>query len=82
MYALHVEFEDYLKKAKGVRNNIVSRTITFQDYLDCLENFRTLNRTQYLITSHLHKVETVKQNKIALVLLMTSVIYKKIQLIL
>ena len=30
MYALHVEFEDYLKKAKGVRNNIVSRTITFK----------------------------------------------------
>ena len=63
MYALRVEFEDFLKKAKGIRNNVVSRTITFQDYIDCLEKFRTLNRTQYLITSHLHKVETVKQKK-------------------
>ena len=66
MYALRVEYEDFLKKAKGITNNVVSRTITFQDYLDCLQNFSTLNRTQCLITSHLHKVETVKQKKIAL----------------
>ena len=63
IYALRIEFEDFLKKAKGIRNNVVSKTIFFKDYLDCLDNFCTLNRTQYLITSHLHKIETVKQNK-------------------
>ena len=33
MYALRVEYEDSLKKAKGVSNNVVSEIITFQDYL-------------------------------------------------
>ena len=35
IYALRVEFKDFLKKAKGFRSNVVSKTVTFQDYIDC-----------------------------------------------
>ncbi|XP_025075800.1 uncharacterized protein LOC105433823, partial [Pogonomyrmex barbatus] len=36
MYAVRVDGRKDIKKAKGVKNNVVTRTITFDDYTRCL----------------------------------------------
>jgi len=36
MYAMRVGDKKDTKKAKGVKNNVVERTITFDDYMRCL----------------------------------------------
>jgi len=36
MYAVKVDGKKDIKKAKGVKNNVVARTITFDDYTQCL----------------------------------------------
>ncbi|XP_025073141.1 uncharacterized protein LOC112552333, partial [Pogonomyrmex barbatus] len=36
MYAMRVDGKKDTKKAKGVKNNVVARTITFDDYTRCL----------------------------------------------
>ena len=66
MYAMLIDGKPPTKKAKGVKNYIVNETISVEDYIDCLNNCKTLSRSQYLIRSKLHKLQTVKQNKIAL----------------
>ncbi|XP_051170478.1 uncharacterized protein LOC127287531 [Leptopilina boulardi] len=66
MYSLRVDNQDFLKKAKGVKSNVVKNHITFNDYIYCLKNIKIQSRTQYSIRSKLHKVLTLKQKKIAL----------------
>ncbi|XP_051161514.1 uncharacterized protein LOC127281705 [Leptopilina boulardi] len=61
MYSIRVNGQDFTKKVKGVRAVIVKKTIDFNDYIDCLQNFSIQTRTQHVIRSRLHKVETVKQ---------------------
>lgn len=52
-------------RAKGVKSSAL-KTITFEDYKNCLENHCDIMRTQYLIRSKKHVVHTIKQRKIAL----------------
>ncbi|XP_051167626.1 uncharacterized protein LOC127285571 [Leptopilina boulardi] len=66
MYSIRVNGQDFTKKAKGVRSLVVKKYINFNDYTDCLQNFAIQTRTQHVIRSRLHKVETVKQLKVAL----------------
>lgn len=66
MYSVRVNGQDFLKKAKGVKAGVVKKEIEFSDYIDCLQNVKTQSRTQYVIRSRLHNVETLKQCKIAL----------------
>ena len=66
MYSIRVNGQDFVKKAKGIRAGIVDKTIGFDDYVECLKNEQSQSRTQYMIRSRLHNVETVKQFKIAL----------------
>jgi len=53
-------------KAKGVRNSVVTRTITFDDYTRCLNEKIEMTRRQSCIRSKLHEVYTVSETKIAL----------------
>ncbi|XP_066583785.1 uncharacterized protein [Prorops nasuta] len=55
-----------IKKAKGVKGYVVDRSITFDDYKDCLNNFNVQSRNQNSIRSKLHKVFSITQKKIAL----------------
>jgi len=38
MYALHVDGKKDTKKAKEIKSNVIARSITFDDYMRCLNN--------------------------------------------
>lgn len=40
MYSVRVNNLDSMKKAKGVKNYVLKKSITFEDYLDCVRNNR------------------------------------------
>jgi len=66
MCALHADGKKDTKKVKGVKSNVVARTITFDDYTRCLQNEIEMTRTQSCIRSKLHEVYTISESKIAL----------------
>ena len=66
MYALRVDSKKDTKKVKGVKSNVVARTITFDDYTRCLNEKIEMTRSQSCIRSKLHKVYTIREKKIAL----------------
>lgn len=66
MYALRKKFKDFIKKAKGLKSNVVKNNITFDNYLDCLFNEKEITREQRKIISHFHHVYTQKESKMAL----------------
>ncbi|XP_044005483.1 uncharacterized protein LOC122850393 [Aphidius gifuensis] len=53
------------KKAKGVKKSSM-KTITFEDYKNCVENHVQISRKQNLIRSERHQVYTITTEKIAL----------------
>jgi len=55
MYAVRVDGKD-TKKAKVVKNNVVARTITFDDYTRCLNEEIEMTRCQSCIRSKLHEM--------------------------
>ncbi|XP_070155838.1 uncharacterized protein [Polyergus mexicanus] len=66
MYALRVNSKKDTKKVKGVKSNVVARTITFDDYTRCLRDEIEMTRQQSCIRSKLHEVYTISETKIAL----------------
>ncbi|XP_025155988.1 uncharacterized protein LOC112588885 [Harpegnathos saltator] len=66
MYALKVEGKKDTKRAKGVKRNIIARTINFDDYTHCLREEIETSRRQSYIRSKLHEVYTVFETKTAL----------------
>ncbi|XP_057299543.1 uncharacterized protein LOC130630167 [Hydractinia symbiolongicarpus] len=66
MYA-YKTLEGYVqKKAKGTKKCVVKKQITFADYLNSLQTYQNLYRTQLRFTSRKHEIFTEKLNKIAL----------------
>ena len=66
MYAVRVDGKKDIKKAKGVKNNVVARTTTFDDYMRCLNEEIEMIHCQSCIRSKLHEVYTISELKIAL----------------
>ena len=66
MYALRVNGRSDAKKIKGIKRNVVERTITFDDYLRCLRDEIEQSRTQSCLRSISHEVYTVSESKLAL----------------
>ena len=66
MYAVRVDGKKDIKKVKGVKNNVVAQTITFDDYTRCLNEEIEMTRRQSCIRSELHEVYTITESKIAL----------------
>ena len=66
MYAIRVDGRSDTKKSKGVKSSVVARTISFDDYLQCLREEIEMKRRQSCIRSTLHDVYTVSEAKIAL----------------
>ena len=53
------------KKCKGIKKCVVKKTITFEDYKECLFNGENVHRSQLLFRSNKHEVKTLKVNKLA-----------------
>ena len=54
------------KKCKGIKKCVVRKTITFEDYKNCLFSGETSYRSQSMFRSSLHKIQTLEVKKIAL----------------
>lgn len=65
MYAVDIEDSKPIKKAKGIKGNVVS-SLDIEDYKNSIINKIKLLRIQYLIQSKNHEIFTVEQNKVAL----------------
>ncbi|XP_076247953.1 uncharacterized protein LOC143187849 [Calliopsis andreniformis] len=66
MYALKVFGKKDVKNLKGVKNNVVAKTINFDDYKHFLHDAFEITRRQSCIRSKLHKVYTITELNIAL----------------
>ena len=62
-YKLH---EKEHKRCKGVKKSVVAKTITHEDYKNCLRTKNEQLRTMNVIRSHLHDTYTEQINKVAL----------------
>ncbi|KYM93384.1 hypothetical protein ALC62_16013, partial [Cyphomyrmex costatus] len=58
--------DENLEKVKGVKSNVVARSITFDDYTRCFNDAIEMTRRQSCIRSKLHEVYTISETKIAL----------------
>jgi hypothetical protein len=65
LYSYKMSGEEH-KKCKGVKKNVVKKTITHDDYKDCLFTKREHMRQMNVIRSHLHDMYTEEVNKVAL----------------
>lgn len=63
MYSVRINGIDAIKKAKGVKKNVIDKKISFNDYYRCMIDHCTLAGSQNLILSKLHNVFTTKQTK-------------------
>ena len=66
LYSYRVEDSYEEKKCKGVKKAVIKKTITFNDYKDCLFDNKPAMRKMNVIRSHLHTIFTETVNKIAL----------------
>lgn len=55
-----------VKKAKGVKKNVLKTTIKFEDYYNCIKDNCIEMRKQYSIISKCHNLYTISMNKTAL----------------
>lgn len=63
MYSIKFANNKVVKRAKGVKKNIINKKITFNDYVECLQKNCKVIETQNLIKSHLHRVYSIEQSK-------------------
>ena len=55
------------KKCKGIKKCVVKKTLSFEDYKNCLlANSEDVYRSQLMFRSTIHEVHTIEVNKIAL----------------
>ena len=54
------------KKCKGVKKNVVKKSIKFEDYKECLFTGREQLRKMNVVRSHGHEMYTEEVNKVAL----------------
>ena len=54
------------KKCKEIKKCVVKKTLTFQDYKDCLFNSNTIYRSQLMFRSMKHDIFTLEVIKVAL----------------
>ena len=65
LYSFKVEGEYELKKCKGIKKNIVKKTLDFDDYVKCLFSGEKEMRKMNIIRSEKHDIYSKEVNKIA-----------------
>ena len=66
LYSYKVEDEADLKKCKGVKKNVVKKSIDFDDYVKCLFSGEKEMRKMKIIRSEKHDIFSKEVNKVAL----------------
>ena len=66
VYCVLVEFLDRMKKAKGVKTNVLQNTIDSDDFRECLFQNIQIYREQCRIAAEYHDIYTIQQKKLAL----------------
>ena len=66
LYSYKVEDEKDFKKCKGIKKNIVKKSIDFDDYVKCLLTGEKQMRKMKIIRSEKHEIYSKEVNKIAL----------------
>ena len=66
LYSYKVEDEKDLKKCKGIKKNVVKKSIDFDDYVKCLFSGEKEMRKMKIIRSEKHEIYSKEVNKIAL----------------
>ena len=61
MYCMKIEDQELIKKAKGVKSNVVKNKIEFEDYHKCLFNEEIDVREHRVIKAPLHNIHTQKK---------------------
>lgn len=59
-------FNEDIKKSKGVKKSVVAGKISFNDYIECIQNSCEIKAKQNTIRSIKHNVYTIQQEKVAL----------------
>ena len=54
------------KKCKGIKKCVIKKTLTFEDYKNCLLNPTDVYKPQLMFRSSKHEVHTIEVNKVAL----------------
>ena len=54
------------RKCKGIKKCIIKKTLTFEDYKNCLLNLKDVYRSQLMFRSTNHEVHRIEVNKVAL----------------
>ena len=70
-YSLKIKKEE-MKKAKGVKKNVVKKDFNHQDYVDCLFEERKFMHTMQTIRSFKHQLYTINLNKSPLAITVIS----------
>ena len=55
-----------VKKSKGTNKCVIKQELMFENYTDCLRNYKIILKSQQRFKSNHHKVYTEEVNKIAL----------------
>lgn len=63
MYSIRINGIDKIKKAKGIKKNIINKKIHFADYYNCVKEHCIITKTQNTILSKLHNVFSIKRSK-------------------
>jgi hypothetical protein len=66
MYSIKVAGQKPIKVAKGVKKNIISHKLTYDDYVNCLKQYANMEHDFKTIRSVSHSVFTLHQKKISL----------------
>ena len=66
MYSYTALGEGEQKKAKGVKKNVIKKDIKHSDYLDVLNNNKTMHHQMNTIRSESHQINSYQINKISL----------------
>lgn len=61
MYCFNLVGDKCIKKAQGVKFNIVRRNITYENYLNCLQEFKEKVITQQTIRYFAHNLYSLTQ---------------------
>ena len=65
-YSYLMDDDSEVKKSKGTNKCVIKQELMFENYTDCLRNYKIILKSQQRFKSNHHKVYTEEVNKIAL----------------